>query len=56
MNKAYDMVEWVFLKQIMRQLSFHDKSITLMIECISIVSYSIMVNEELKGLIKCLGD
>ena len=56
MNKAYYMVEWVFLKQIMRQLSFHDKSITLMIECISIVSYSIMVNEELKGLIKCLGD
>ena len=56
MNKAYDMVEWVFLKQIMRQLSFHDKSITLMIECISIVSYSIMVNEELKGLINCLRD
>ena len=56
MNKAYYMVEWVFLKQIMRQLSFHDKSITLMIECISIVSYCIMVNEELKGLINCLGD
>ena len=55
-NKTYDMVEWVFLKQIMRQLSFHDKSITLMIECISIVSYSIMVNEELKGLINYLGD
>ena len=45
MSKAYDRVEWNFLKKIMECLGF------LISCCIRTVSYSILVNGELRGLI-----
>ena len=44
MNKAYDRVEWSFLECIMEKLGFNGRWITLMMLCVSSVSYYILIN------------
>ena len=44
MSKAYDQVEWKYLEQIMIRMGFAEKWVALMMECISSVSYSILIN------------
>jgi hypothetical protein len=44
MSKAYDQVEWGFLEAIMTKLGFASRWIKLVLECISTVRYSIVVN------------
>ena len=61
MSKAYDRVERRFLENIMKKMGFHHKWIALMLECISTVSYLILVNGEPHGNIQplrglCQGD
>ena len=52
MSKAYDRVEFTFLEQILLKLGFHEDWVALLMECITTVSYSILVNEESKGLFR----
>ena len=52
MSKAYDRVEWAFLEEIMRKLGFEERWITLMMAFMKLVSYLMLVNGELKGLIR----
>ncbi|XP_050241121.1 uncharacterized protein LOC126690018 [Quercus robur] len=52
MSKAYDRVEWIFLEQILLRMGFREEWVALIMECITTVSYSILVNGEPKGLIK----
>jgi len=52
MEKAYDRVEWDFLLSCLKQLGFHDVWIQWIKECISTVSYSIVINNEPHGFFK----
>ena len=52
MSKAYDWVEWAFLEQILLKLGFHEDCVALLMECITLMSYSILVNGEPKGLFR----
>jgi hypothetical protein len=47
MHKAYDRIEWNFLKEMMLRLGFHSQWVDLIMECVTSVSYSIRVNSEL---------
>ncbi|CAB4310240.1 unnamed protein product [Prunus armeniaca] len=46
MAKAYDWVEWIFLDAMMRQLGFDPTFCQWILECLSTVTYSILLNGE----------
>lgn len=52
MSKAYNRVEWLFLEKILLKMDFQASWVSLIMECITTVSYSILVNGESKGMIK----
>ena len=51
-SKAYDCVEWQFLRKMMIQLGFDERWVALTMETVHSASYSILINVEPKGLIK----
>jgi hypothetical protein len=46
MSKAYDRVECVYLFEVMNKMRFHPKFISLITECLTSVSYSVLINGE----------
>jgi ribonuclease HI len=47
MSKAYDRVEWVFLRRMMERMGFAEQWVQIIMKCISTVSYNIKINGEL---------
>lgn len=47
MSKAYYMVEWCFLEQMMKKMGFADQWIGLIMKCVSTVKYQVKVNGDL---------
>ena len=56
MSKAYGRVKWVFLEKIMLRMGFHSKWVSMVMECVRTVSYSVLVNATLKDFFIPLGD
>jgi len=61
MEKAYDRFEWGLLFDALLKLGFHPNWIDLIRACISTLSYSVIVNDNVCGLFKptrglCQGD
>lgn len=50
-NKMFDRVSWSYLKEIMLKLGFARQWVNWIYLCISYLSYSILVNNEIVGLI-----
>nr|GEV80291.1 sugar transport protein 13 [Tanacetum cinerariifolium] len=48
-QKAYDTVDWNFLRMILKGFGFHDRMILWIMECVSTTSYSICINGYLYG-------
>ncbi|XP_073278711.1 uncharacterized protein [Primulina huaijiensis] len=49
MSKAYDQIDWGFLKLILLKLGFDDKWVAIMMLCVTTVQYQIRINGNLVG-------
>lgn len=52
LSRAYDRVEWSFLERMMWRMRFGEIWIKIVMQCITSISFSIMINGEPKGNIK----
>ncbi|XP_013625016.1 PREDICTED: uncharacterized protein LOC106331249 [Brassica oleracea var. oleracea] len=49
MSKAYDRIEWQFISDVLYRLGFHAIWINWIMQCITTVSYSYLINETVYG-------
>ena len=51
MSKAYDKVEWAYLESMMKKIGLRERWISLIMMCVTFVTYSILINGEPIGAI-----
>ncbi|XP_022014922.1 uncharacterized protein LOC110914438 [Helianthus annuus] len=51
-QKAYDTVDWSFLRRIITGFGFHDRMVTWIMKCISSTTFSLSLNGNLHGFFK----
>ncbi|GJY52457.1 RNA-directed DNA polymerase, eukaryota, reverse transcriptase zinc-binding domain protein [Tanacetum coccineum] len=51
-QKAYDTINWDFLKDVMIMVGFHETMVKWIISCITSASFSICINGEVNGFFK----
>lgn len=51
MSKAYDRLEWDFIKTVLEKFGFHSKWVQWIMQYVSTVSYSFLLNSTIKGSI-----
>ncbi|CAA7014644.1 unnamed protein product [Microthlaspi erraticum] len=51
MTKAYDRIEWDFVKLVLERLGFHQKWVQWVMQCISTVSYTYLINGSAQGAV-----
>lgn len=44
MTKAYDRMEWKFIREVMKNMNFPQDFSELIMKCISSVTYSVLIN------------
>lgn len=49
MSKAYDRLEWDFIQLVLQRLGMHNKFSNWVMQCISTVSYSFLINDSVYG-------
>lgn len=55
-NKAYDRIDWLYLKEVMLQMGFDSQWVRWIMMCVETVDYSVIVNNEVVGpIIPCRG-
>lgn len=52
MAKAYDRVEWVYLREIMLKLSFEEDWVQTIMKCVETVSSSVQINVQISEFFK----
>ena len=45
-SKAYDRLEWVFLKKVMERMGFHSQWVGWIMECVQSMTYLVLINGE----------
>lgn len=49
MSKVYDKVEWDFLEEIMKKISFAERCVGLIMACVKSVNYYVLINGQPQG-------
>ena len=49
MSKAYDRLEWEFIRLVLERLGFHSRWIAWILECVSSVTYAFLIDGSSRG-------